>query len=151
MNTPVSFEIAKLLKEKGIKIESSQDDEIYGYCYCKYYKGSDYKLVSNAWRSLRQYTLNFTQDSQRYDYVTSPVYEAPTIADVIMWLYEKHNLWILPLPTITGYFAYKIVDVQLNPDKPIERPPYKDVSAHDYSTPTEAYEAAIEYTLKNLI
>ena len=74
-----------------------------------------------------------------------------TISDVVMWLYEKKSLWILALPTVTGHFAYKILDVQLDPKNPIERPPYKDVSANDYNSPTEAYEAAIEYCLTELI
>lgn len=98
MNTPVSFELDKLLLEKDI-----------------------------------------------------PMPVNPTISDVVMWLYEKHKLWILPLPTVTGHFAYKVLDVQLDPENTIERPPYTDVSANDYNTPTEAYEAAIEYTLNHLI
>lgn len=46
MNKPVSFELAKLLKEKGIKIESSQDNEIYGDCYCKNMKELLEKVIN---------------------------------------------------------------------------------------------------------
>ena len=115
MDTPINFELAKLLKEKGFVF---RQNETY------------YNPVNG-----------FT----KYEEVTS------TIAEVVMWLYEKHSLWMLALPTVTGYFAYKIVDVQIDPENEIERPPYKDVSANDYNSPTEAYEAAIEYCLTNLI
>lgn len=122
MNTPVSFETSKLLKEKGFEQKTKS--------YTK-----DGKLVTVS------LTIRRFNPEKIY-------YPAPTIAEVVMWLYEKYSLWILALPTITGDFAYKIVDVQLDPEKPIERPPYKDVSANDYNSPTEAYEAAILYCLK---
>lgn len=73
------------------------------------------------------------------------------LMQVVMWLYKKHSLWIIIIPTVTGNFAYKVIDVQLNPEKVIERPPYKDVSAEDFSEPTDAYLGAIEDILNNLI
>ena len=113
----ISFELAKLLKEKGIIFETE-------ICYSSVTKAT---------------SVSYTEIA------------APTIAEVVMWLYEKYSLWILVLPTVTGDFAYKVVDIQLDPEKSIERPPYKDVSANDYDSPTQAYSAAIEYVLKNLI
>lgn len=78
---------------------------------------------------------------------------APTIAEVIMWLYEKHGIWI-EVRHIKTFNVNRFHVIIWN---------YKDTS--DYITihcengvgyevwdsPTEAYEAAIEYTLKNLI
>lgn len=133
MNTPVNFEFAKLLKEKGFDKYGYLQDVWLGNKYEWRGKGKNKKSVE-----IPVFGLGSTS-------------VLPTIGDVVMWLYEKHSLWILILPTVTGYFAYKIVDVQLNPEKPIERPPYNNVSANDYNSPTEAYKAAIEYTLKNLI
>ncbi len=72
----------------------------------------------------------------------------PTIADVVMWLYEKHGIWI---------------DVSLNQfSKPNDLQWMYSIiftsdctyshSPKSYNSPTEAYEAAIEYILKsNLI
>ena len=137
MTEPVSFELAELLKEKGFEVPHpvAEHWDIGGkqYVIKPYEEGYD-ELHSE-----------YPPDDANF------LGSAPTIAEVIMWLYEKHSLWLLAIPTVTGHFAYKIVDVQLDPENTIERPPYKDVSAEDYNSPTEAYSAAIKYTLKNLI
>lgn len=101
MNTPISFEIAKLLKEKG------------------------YKLL--------------------------PEFESsyPTIAEVVMWLYEQHGIWVTVytmdkwLPNGNDreqLFDYSIKQMKLGlidvPKKPEE-----------FDSPTEAYEAAIKCSL----
>jgi len=124
MNTPISFEIKKLLFNKGWRYKLSLDETGHRV---------EHSLAEQRWNEgdLSYIDIN--------------------ISEAVMWLYEKHFLWIIALPTVTGHFAYKIVDVQLNPEKPIERPPYNDVSANDYNSPTEAYEDAIIYTLKNLL
>lgn len=134
MTTLVTFPIAKSLKEKWFDING----EYQNYYIEKNYYDEDGNLIDCDEQSG---SLSLFEGK----------YNAPTIAEVIMRLYEERSLWILALPTVTGYFAYKIIDVQDNPEKPIERPPYKDVSAHDYNSPAEAYEAAIEYCLTNLL
>ena len=99
MNTPVSFEIAKLLKEKGYPFEFITVGE------------------------LKEVPLNI-----------------PTIAEVVMWLYEKHGIWISVDPendTDTWFFT-----ISYNNSETI---------FGNYSTPTEVYEAGIEYCLTNLI
>lgn len=63
-----------------------------------------------------------------------------------MWLYEKHGIWIVVNLDLVGrwyYDTYTIKDGLPNHNtyKKIER----------FNSPTEAYEAAIIYTLKNLI
>jgi hypothetical protein len=136
MTTPISFELSKLLKEKGYDKHTCN---IYPLVDFWGYKKGELSLFIEE--SLDE---AFAKESNFYCL-------APTITEVIMWLHEKHSLWILPLPTVTGHFAYKIVDVQLSPEKPIERPPYKDVSANDYNSPTEAYEAAIKHCLEKII
>lgn len=69
------------------------------------------------------------------------------ISDVVMWLYEKHEMWVdvslnqFSKPTDLQWM-YSIVFTQ--------RCTYSH-SPKSYNSPTEAYEAAILYTLNNLI
>lgn len=105
MNTPVSFELAKLLKEKGFE--------------------------QNLIKYINQATINGTL-------------VFPTIADVAMWLYEKHGIWITVCVIGADGFGYWLHN------KNRERLNSKDQGGYWHS-PTEAYEAAIEYTLKFLI
>ena len=84
------------------------------------------------------------------------------IADVVMWIYEKHGIWINVCPIIIEYnytkdcinFTYLITKLKTylengkmygNDDKGIFS------NSYYYDSPTEAYEAAIEYTLNNFI
>jgi len=116
MNTPVNFELAKPLKEKGFLNGTLQ-------WYHRYTK----KLNTNDF----VFSMNKLTDN----------YSAPTIADVVMWLYEKHGIWLFPDYYNKDRFYYVIKQK----DK-------RNIQSSDfYTSPTEAYEAAIEYTLKNLI
>lgn len=124
MNKEVSFNIAKLLKEKGYNLP------------CKKYYPDDSNLLSTNRGSIRHkaYRIN-----------------TPTIAEVVMWLYEKHGVWI----TVNWYnynnnsifWSYTIEKIVSYP-KPIDYTPKKTTNC---SEPIAAYEAAIEYTLNNLI
>lgn len=67
MNTLISFEIARLLKEKGFEQETTS-----------YYDGSGELLPYS-------YTNNFMQRFR---------YSAPTIIETVMWLYETRGIWI---------------------------------------------------------
>ena len=60
-------------------------------------------------------------------------YPAPTVDEVKWWLYEKHRIWIS---------VYSI------DDSTIFRHCFSNIN---FNSPTEAYEAAIEYTLNNLL
>lgn len=106
MNTPVSLEIAKLLKEKGYDIEI------------------DYGLNQ---------ILNLKP--------------SPSITDIVVWLYEKQNIWIFVLYEM-GSFCYAVDDT--TQDDALEEN-CRVANKGGYSSPTEAYAAAIEYTLNNLI
>ena len=129
MNTNISFENAKLLKEKGFDNESVH-----------YYNEKGEMLFDTYFPSLQP---------------TKPdiYYDNPTIADVCMWLYEKHNLFVTTYWFTMGAneYAFKIVNVY-------EEEQIKDSffgAGASYTggwhTPTEAYESAIEYTLKELL
>ena len=109
MNTPVSFEISKLLKEKGFDLNH------------KY--------------------MFFTSDETE-KYPEEELSLKPTIAEVVMWLYKKHEIWVWVerYSTLFRPYSEEIGDKR-----------FGKWEGHKYSTPTEAYEAAIIYTLKNLI
>lgn len=70
------------------------------------------------------------------------------IMQVVIWLYEKHGIWIVPEmiselgqtePKFYGRIRY------------FEDEFVKQENTENYNSPTESYLAAIEYTLKNLI
>ena len=65
---------------------------------------------------------------------------APTIAEVVMWLYEEHGIWI---------YAHRIDQKEFYWSIDTDKKEF--TSGENFKTPTEAYEAAIEYTLKNLL
>ena len=128
MNTPVKFETAKLIKEK------------------KYGNKTPHKLRRDYYNHLGELNADVT------DYVKALVnkeelthlepIDAPTIADVVMWLYKEYRIWIWVERYSTLFRPY-------SEEKGDKR--FGKWEGHKYSTPTEAYEAAIEYTLKNLI
>lgn len=69
---------------------------------------------------------------------------APTIAEVVMWLYEKHNIWIwVEQEDTTNQFQWFC--------RYENKGSCKDYDDKFYKTPTEVYLSAIEYTLNNLI
>ena len=115
MNTPVNFEIAKLLKKKGFDIGFGNGQKFY-------------------FPDTKELTENYRGNN----------YPAPTIAEVVMWLYEKHGIWISVLQMlnngerVTWYASY------------YEQGVGEDIEIY-YNSPTDAYQAAIEYTLNNLI
>ena len=136
MNTPVNFEIAKLLKEKefDLKVRSM-------YCEKKLYEDTNSKGNYNDVIWVR------TWRKSPYDNTVS----APTIAEVIMWLYEKHGIWIqIGVGDLFHKDKFYIILKQHNVDR-WDLTPLNNEKHSPYNTPTEAYEAAIEYTLNNLI
>jgi len=123
MNTPVSFEIAKLLKEKGF------DD----FTQIWYQHGEG---ISGCVEGKRDYY------NRKGDIYTS----APTISDVVMWLYEKYGIWVSSQPFIRhNQTIVWLYDIFKNNYIIEQLPPSKGVNS-----PTKAYEAAIEYCLTEL-
>lgn len=115
MNTPVNFETAKLLKKKGFNKP----------CIYLYFDGE-----------LKEITV---QKVSYDDTLSSRYYIAPTIAEVVMWLYDKYGVWISVLQynskNVNGIYFKSFINA---------------ITFSRYDLPTEAYEAAIDYTLKNL-
>jgi hypothetical protein len=115
MNTRVSFNLGKLLKNKGY-----EDTET---CYNE--SGS---------------ILTLSPEVKYFYFLGEEFYPAPLIADVVMWLYEKHGIWISVDPendTDTWFHT-------------ITHGTFTTVFG-SYSTLTEAYEAGIEDVLINMI
>ena len=119
LNKVVGFSTARLLKEKGF------EQKIISF---------DYYLPNG-----NQVNFKYVADNKNYrDYS----FYSPTIAEVVMWLYEKHGIWI----TVTSISQESW---QCHMTKKGDR--LGKLYLEDFYTPTEAYEAAIEYTLNNLL
>lgn len=123
----VSFEVAKLLKEKGF---DGQTVRAYNLkkklCKCQCNPGE---------------TINSTPN-----YLIA----APTFQMACKWLREIHNLFIFPFPQRnTNKFWTEIF--QLSNNQEWENLYCESIHLQDYSTYEEAVEAALKYTLKNLI
>lgn len=127
MNTSINFELAKLLKEKGFDNESAH-----------YYNEKGEMLFDAYYPSLQP-----TKSDVYYD--------NPTITEVVMWLYEKHGIWIQTCVSRYGKFYCNLLRKENTKslDNPISWE--MQVQLNDFNSPTEAYLAAIEYTLNKLI
>lgn len=79
-----------------------------------------------------------------------------TIADVVMWLYEKHGIWISVECDCYGELWYSsLYSASKRLWEDIDKR-HKVISAHhsfpnEHDTSIKAYEAAIKYTLNNLV
>lgn len=123
MNTTVNFEIAKLVKKEG------------------YDNVTDLIYMTNHSKEVLFENINGLKHSDG----NNPFCSAPTIAEVVMWIYEKYGVWIsvdMIFVENQTYFYYIITESN---DDVI------DIQSEKYNTATEAYSSAIEYTLKNLI
>ena len=136
MNKEVNFEIAKLLKEKGFDkstlcFYTKPNSKMFGIDeHGRYYQIRN--KAKSLWITGNAATLNIDN-----------VYFAPTIAEVVMWLYEKHGIWISvtkdwDVGKCLGFES--IIDTNDG-----------FINTETYNSPTEAYEAAITYCLENLI
>mgnify|MGYP001769681865 CR=1 FL=1 len=124
MITPISFPLAKLLKEKGFDAPT-----------LKWYHRETKKLNTND----LMFSMNKLTDN----------YSAPTIAEAVMWLYEKHGIWVrvTPIPYSDNLTHWRWEHMSTN----YSTRNFKWKKEQDYMSPTEVYEAAIEYVLTKLI
>ncbi len=117
MNTPVKFELAKLLDEKGFD-KPFQFLRVAGKFRINYENEGD--LFNNAFPS--------TQKPNDW-------FLAPTIAEIIMWLYEKYGIWVEVYHDNSKKEFYTVLNGE----------------EYKFNSTTEVYEAVIEYTLNNLL
>lgn len=148
MNTPVSFEIAKLLKEKGFE----------GECSSFYVKPNS--KVFGIDEHGRTFSVTYTPKKlyhcgEHAALNKKSVYLAPTIADVIMWLHEKHGIWIFAECDCYGEAWYPKISIASKKIWNNLELRSKFLLSHRYynesRTPTEAYLLGITYTLTHLI
>jgi len=152
----VSFEIAKLLKEKGF----IGPTDLVWYEKCPVSIVYTENGVSN--RKLDYFYFNeFTEVRSVFDngyipsYISGNVYCAPTLQMAVKWLREK------------GFHIYSPMEIDYDEDERGHKwyhdatyyPEIRRVSdgkfMYDngaiYTTPEQAYEVAIKYCLENLI
>ena len=128
MNTPVSFEIAKLLKEKGFEGAKSP---------LWYYKdGTLHETPTVGYKGLKCWNTWDATQGVRWD--------APTIAEVVCWIYIKYNIWIQVSILKDDEWHYSIRRKENNWE--IEFPTKEKISSIE-----KAYEAGIKYCLTKLI
>lgn len=155
MNKPISFSLAKLLKECRYNTptlnfffedgESKENvlKETVDMDYGSEFTVEFSELIENwndKWLTKKNGDRCFGCKKSNGYFET---FSAPTIAEVVMWIYEKHGIWIsLPYLDSEFLFGYVIKRIETDTIEAINK---------NYNSPTEAYESAIEHTLTKLI
>ena len=122
----VSFEVAKLLKEKGF-------DEP---CECFYDTENNDASIVNGWMDISNSEL------EEREFVC---YSAPTHQMAMKWLREVHKIYIVISPISGKGYGAILCDVGDFDD-------FNYIGETDYFFhPEEAVEAALKYSLENLI
>lgn len=126
MNTPVSFELAQLLKENGFcsKVRSM-------YCVERLHIDMNTKGNFNDVNWVRTWRSSPDDDTL----------SAPTIAEVVMWLFEKHGVWISVKKDWDDEVCFGFESMIDNNEG--------FVDCGTFNSPIEAYEAAISYWCKS--
>jgi hypothetical protein len=137
MNTSVSFELAKLLKEKGFKQPCFYYYDIKGKLHEPY--------LENGSSSDVEFSVYLTDLLKYHNSYPTQHTSAPIISEVVMWLYEKNGIWISVIQNeYEDKFQYTLT--QRNPES------WRIIdNGKLFNSPTEAYEAAITYILNKLI
>ena len=127
----VSFEIAKLLKEKGF-------DEVCEMFYCKPHEGYMRNRKRNEWRNS--------------DLRENMTCTCPTLQMTMKWLRETHNIHPNIVVEVYGSCATYMIDriFDGNEEKWVDFKSDENPS-NLYSKREEACEMAIKYCLENLI
>jgi hypothetical protein len=144
MNKNVSFDIAKLLNSKDFDIK----------CLHFYTKPNSTMFgidEHNKIYPIKNTSKKLYKEGEHAALNIKSVYSAPTISDVVMWLYEKYDIWISV--STSKYLKFYSRVFKKESTKSIEHSFIFEISGsiYDFNTPCEAYEAAIEYVLTNLI
>ena len=146
MNKEVNYEISKLLKDKGFKGSTHANWWILHKDHHENYKKRLPVDESKVFFAKNSYDLDLKiQIDEEREHNVFHVLSAPTISEVVMWLYEEHGIWTVVNVNIMGSWYFEHFDL-----KEKRNAEFKPTDTH-YDSPTEAYEAAIEYTLKNLL
>lgn len=140
MNKLVSYSVAKLLKSKGFN--------------------EPCRFVHDNWNNIIDWIENGEGEHRNSQKNSSIYYSAPTIAEVVMWLYEKHNIWInVYYNNSFKKWNYNYNNINWSKEE-IDKKFKKDTdeilnnifnTGLMFNTLLEAYESAIEDCLNNLI
>ena len=122
----ISFETAKLLKEKGFDVYVRS-----------YYEKNEYKTKEE-----------FSENNALWNWNISGFrYSAPTLQMAMKWLRKVHEIFIRP-NTIFLYPIRYYCEIFCYGDNLKTQ---QDVTTENFESPEEACEAAIKYCLENLI
>lgn len=123
----VSYEIAKLLKEKGF-------DEVTNSCYSQ--NGNQHIGERARYNSL----------------ISGKLLSCPTLQMAMKWLREKHQVFIqielFDASTISGEHTFVFDFIVYDP---YDHCKDCDIEEEQYNTYEQAVEAALKYSLENLI
>ena len=137
LNKPVDFTTAKLLKEKGydgqcLNFYTKPNSKMFGID--EHYRNYPIKNTPKKLYTVGEHAVLNIEN----------VYFAPTIAEIVMWCFKKHGIWITVCVIGVDGFGYWLHDKgrkRLNPDN----------QGGYWLSPTEAYEAAIKHCLEKII
>ena len=134
----VSFDTAKLLKEKG-----------FDWLESPFYSEQD----RDEWRQKNSYTVPNEEYNPELPFDSETLtMVAPHISlqMAMKWLREEHNLFVFPFPQMnTDKFWVEIY--QLSNNREWINLYCETIDLQDYSSYEDACEAAIKYCLENLI
>lgn len=144
LNKPVDFPTAKLLKEKGF------DNECWNY-YTLAYGKKPYITQGIEYQSDAKIKFDWNCNNENSKRIQAPYpntfhssqCSAPTIVEVVCWIYSKYDIWIS--------VSHKRHSEGKHWWYSIKQANGIETYLWEHNSLTEAYEAAIEYTLKNLI
>jgi hypothetical protein len=162
MDSIVSLELAKLLQEKKINIEGINVFDLTDNNKLINFKDEAVKeFVEDCETGYRDKALYYLIDSyKRTDNNTDYGFfmVAPTITEVVMFLYNKHKIWISVNATDDYKFQFQIsiwswyeIEKCFREGNPILGETIFDTHSSNFDTPKDAYEAGINYTLLNFI
>ena len=166
LNKPVDFTTAKLLKEKGWDIPTLNfyfEDEEFKENVLRETTGMDYgsdfvvefsELIEN-WNDKFLTKKNGGRCfgcNKSSDYFET--FSAPTIADVIDWIYTKYGIWIKVDVASKDFWHPSVINIKngnflVHPSFVSQK--FIEKNGRIFNSPTEAYESAINYVLNNLI
>lgn len=131
----VSFEVAKLLKEKGF------NEKCRGGYHCEF-DDNDHPIVMLEEWTAQPYNNDFVDEG----FLCS----APTHQLVTAWLREKHNICITIYPDKENGYESVLYDIENNVEIVLQS--FGVYGIHIYKEIYEdAVEAALKYCLENLI
>ena len=145
----VSFEIAKLLREKGF-------DE---HTICRYVddNGATEKWYDNYREKVLRFELNAgdliepsIEPKEKYELYGDTI-PAPTLYGVMEWLRVNHNLFIEVRTGETDQKTWYDFDIIPINGRIVSWEDLEDIPIIECELPKEAIEIAIKYCLKNLI